>query len=221
MIARLGTAQPGVFLGAWLLVALACGDDSAEPATATAPATATPTESPTPAATATPPAQLSLTAVADTISAIESGRESDVLARVRLSSIPCASDAYPRPPCPPGTDEGTPVSRLPFVGCEATFLTEAEVPVVLRQVLSGRLPALSAIATVPDARAGGLFPLAPFGAVFRTTPPAGITEPTGVLAVLDPEGRIVSLRTGCRATPEELLALLPGAQAIRDPRLDP
>lgn len=202
----------------WLL-AVACGGDGGEPATGTAPATATATG--TPAATATPPGQPALTAVAAAISEIEGGREAEVASRVRLSPIPCAAGAYPQPPCPAGAAEGSPMPRLPFVGCEATFLTADEATMVLRQVLAGRTPTLTAIATVPDATAGGLFPLAPFGAVFQTAPPAGITAPTGVLVILDAEGAIVSLRTGCRATPEQLFALLPAAKPIPDPRLGP
>ena len=166
---------------------------------------------PTPSA---PPIE---TGMAETIRAVESGEEVQILERTVLSQVPCSSN-WPQPPCPAGQPEGTRLPRLPFLGCEPAYLTPDDVRVVIGQVIAGRMPALFAAASVSGPGAAGAFPLGPYALIFRTTPPLGVSADSAVLAVLDQEGHIVSMRTGCRATPQELLQDLPGAEQIESPR---
>lgn len=146
--------------------------------------------------------------------AVLAGDEEAILSRFAFSAVPCSNDTWPMPVCDPGRPEGSTVQRLPFVGCEAVFLTDQDLRTVLRQVLLGREPAVYAKVSASGLGEAPLFPLGPVGLVFETQPPPGLIHPTGLLAVLDAGGRVISLRTGCRATPQGLVETVPGAEPI-------
>jgi|GEM_PF-4172957 len=198
------------------IACLACGEDDGPPPTITLPPDTVPASpSPEPASPALPPI---VDGMARTIRAVESGSEAEILERIVAASIPCASNAWPQPACAPGEPEGTKAPRLPFVGCEPLYLTADDLRVVIRQVIAGRMPSLFAAAEVTGPGSAGAFPLGPYALIFRTIPPLGVSADSAVLTVLNDRGEIISLRTGCRATPEELLQRLPDPQLIEAPR---
>ena len=184
-----------------LLILSACGGGEAgerrgaSPPTATATATVRPT-----APTAMPQTPLSVT-----IESVRSGDAERLFSRFSFSEVGCSSDTWPLPPCSEGEAEGTKTRRFPFVGCEPAFLSEADLRFVLRQVVQSRSPELFAVVETGVPPEPTWFPVGPTAVVFSTLPPEGTARSTGVLLVLNSDGRIVSLRTGCRATPEQMV----------------
>lgn len=153
---------------------------------------------------------------AATIRALEAGDIEAIKGRTLFATVPCARDAWPQPECPPGEADGTPVERLPFVGCEPAWLDSAEAETIIRQTVAGRSAQLHTLVAV-DTDEGEAYPLGPVAAVFKTAPPEGVNHDTGVIVVMDEAGAILSLRTHCRATPEELVAALPAGQPLEVP----
>lgn len=185
-------------LGAAVWVA-SCGGDQA-PLTGDTPApvaSSTPTLEPT----VTPGGELDAV-----ISAVVNEEVTGLLGLVRFASVTCAPDAWPNPHCPPGQASGSQVQALPFVSCDAFYANRMELQSLLDQLLKGRAPRLYAMARTRAPAAPAAFPTSPYALVFETAPPPGVSSPTGVLLVADDAGRVISVRTGCRATPAELYA---------------
>lgn len=154
-----------------------------------------------------------------TVRAVEAGDIDTVTARTRLATVPCARNAWPQPECSSGEAEGTPVERLPFVGCEPAWLDPDETATVIRQTVAGRAAQLHALVAVENDE-DEAYPLGPLAAVFKTSPPEGVNHDTGVIVVMDEAGAILSLRTHCRATPEELVEALADGEPIEVPTPD-
>ena len=152
--------------------------------------------------TPTQPASL----IDQTVHAVTSRDVEGLVSRFALSEVACSSDMWPLPPCAAGEAEGTLTPRFPFVGCEPAFLTEGELRFVLERIILDRSPELLVVVDTGIAPKPTLFPVGPTAVIFSTSPPDGSVRPTGVLLVLDESGRVISLRTGCRATPQELVS---------------
>lgn len=145
-----------------------------------------------------------------------------LMSRVQLLAVECRSDAWPQPECDADQGEGSPEPRFPFVSCEPVYLRQDEVRLVLTQLVSGRAPGLVAARDVEgSADPESAFPVAPLALLFRTTALAGPQSESALLAVMDRGGRLVSLRTGCRATPAELFLTLPAGVALPLPSGNP
>lgn len=200
-------------------VAAACrGDDPPPPTPAPPPTFVAPSPTATATATAGPPTEEPTSPILQgvdlLVEAVEAGDAEAIMVRFHLAPIPCSNDTWPQPACPPGQPAGTLVRAFPFVGCEAQYLALEDLRIVVNQVLVGRDPVAFAALETDQQPGAGMFPLGPFAVVFQTSPPLGLPHPTGVLAILSAEGYVVSLRTGCLATPEHLVDVLPNPQPM-------
>lgn len=153
-----------------------------------------------------------------TISAASHEDIEALAAAAKFAMTGCDNDAYPRPACPPSMPAGTDVPVFPYVACTAAYADAPELEGILTQVLRGRGPELFALLRSDDAAAEGPFPLGPYVAVFRTNPPFGVSGSSGALLAMDEAGRVLSLRTGCRATPEQLLESIPVLEVLVPPQ---
>jgi hypothetical protein len=156
------------------------------------------------------------------VGAIEQEDINLLMARVQFLPVACRSDAWPEPECNADQIEGTLERRFPFVSCEPVYLRQDEVRLVLTQLIKGRGPGLVAARDVEGAAdPDSPFPVAPLALLFQTTAAAGPQSGTALLAVMDRSGGLVSLRTGCRATPAELLLTLPAGMPLPLPTGNP
>lgn len=179
---------------------------------------ATPVPTPTMADVTLNPVAAARAALDATISAASHEDVAQLLGLVRYTVTGCENDAWPRPACPPSIRPGTEVSVFPYVACGAYYADAAELEGILVQILRARGPRLYALVRTAEAGAGTYFPKGPYVAIFQTDPPFGVTGSTGLTLTLDGDGRIVSLGTGCRATPEELYSRLAVAEVIVPPQ---
>ena len=149
------------------------------------------------------------------------GRTTDLVAHENVAAL-AAATKFAVGGCPPGAScpasASAGASAFPYVSCAAHFATKDELEGIFGQVFSDRMPQLFAIARTEPSAAADQFPLGPFAAVFETTPPHGVTGATGAILALDETGRILSLRTGCRATPAQLYASLAVLEVLIEPQ---
>ena len=224
-----GSLSPAFALaGAFVLLAAAaaCGEGNEQPAARgpfsggeTVPAIApTPVPTPTMPNPSSDPVAAARSALEATVSAASHEDIPELLSLVQYAGIECDDLGPGRPVCPPSAAEGTRLMVFPYVACASSYADADELEGVLIQLFRGRGPELFALVRTTDAVSGGYFPLGPYVAVLRTNPPFGVTGSTGVILVLDAEGRIRSLRTGCRASPEQLYATVPVIEAIISPK---
>ena len=101
------------------------------------------------------------------ITAMESSDDAALLALLRYTRVPCSGTGYPRPVCPAGAAEGTPVDTLRNGRCDASWGVDADtirryvtgefvtfavvrLPTPVRPIESGGYPAAGYLVVMED-----------------------------------------------------------------------
>lgn len=208
--------------GAYLINQVGGGsDDSGDPPIATPTGNTTP---PTAVATATRPAptvpaafrRTGNAAVDALIDAVEAKDAAKLASLVEYTPWPCTDRVgigY-APRCTGGQVPGTRVDVMPYATCEGASALPNEVGPVLKALVTDQQPSLYAVTaytTFDDPH----LPTGSFAVVLQTY--GGTPQPTGRILFANSDGKLLSFRTGCPATPRELLDSLAGTRIVVPP----
>jgi hypothetical protein len=149
------------------------------------------------------------------IDAIENSDDAALLALLRYTPVPCSTSGYPRPECPAGVADGTPVDTFYNGRCDAGWYIQTDV---IRRYVAGEF-SVFAVARLPKPvrpiEQGG-YPAGDYLAVMEDR--RGLTgEPRA--AIIRGDG-VVALFTGCfYVSPRQFLdGFLDGYSASTAPR---
>ena len=127
------------------------------------------------------------------ITAMESSDDAALLALLRYTRVPCSGTGYPRPVCPAGAAEGTPVDTLRNGRCDAAWGVDADT---IRRYGAGEFVTFAVARLPAPARAiegGGRYPAGDYLVVMEDRRgPSG--EPRAAIVAGD---SVVALFTGC------------------------